>query len=343
MKKNFKKIASVIIAAGLMVGLVGCGNKNLGNEVKADADGLKTVRVGIMTGAADQYATFIGEEEGIFKKYGIKLETAEYASGINTVDAIQNGTADTGLLADFAAANRFGKTLHATNLAIFSELCVSAPTDGGLYVDSKYADNLESLNNSNGWVTKIGTVSEYYNWQAQTYIGVDPAKQNIVQSDSNQTNLALAQTGDASAIVAYGAEGSKYEEIGWKLAAKADDIGIRVGSYLITTSDFLKNNTELLADYLKALKESIDYITENLDDAAVRVETKFGIKAEDFKKNWNSQKFRIGFTEEGALQLDKLNEWAYTHGRYEEEYNIRDFIHTSAAEIAIPENVTIQK
>lgn len=340
---KIKKISSIIISAALAGAIfTGCGKDK--PKVGEDGKELQTLRVALMTGQPDQYAVYIGTEQGIFEKYGIYLETTEHVAGINTMDAVQNGTADTGLLADFAAVNRLGNTLENTNLVSFSELSVSTPSTGGLYVAPKYAADLSKLDGSEGFITNIGTVSEYYNWQAITYIGLDPEKQNTVNTDSNQTSLALAQNGDASAVVvSSGADGNYYEDVGWKLVAKSDDIGIKIGSYLFTTKEFLAENTDLLANYLKALNESIEYISENLDNVAPKIENKFGIKADDFKLRWQANTFRIGFTEEGAQQLDNLNKWALDQGKYPKAYNVRDFIDTSAAEKAVPDNVTIKK
>jgi hypothetical protein len=73
------------------------------------------------------------------------------------------------------------------------------------------------------------------------------------------------------------------------------------------------------------------------------LETKIGIKAEDFVANWSSMESKIGFTEDGAAHLQEMEEWAYNHGSFDEEYNVRDFINTEAAELAFPERVTIEK
>lgn len=350
---KLKKIIASSLALTLsLAAFTGCGNSNSGG-VSADtaaaggisdsSSDLRTLRVGIMTGQPDQYAVFIGTEEGIFEKYGVNVETNEYVMGINTVDAIVNGLEDTGNLADFAAVNRIGNTLKATNLVLFSELAFSTPATGGLFVAPEYADDLSKLDGSIGWLTQLGTVVEYYNWQAQTHIGVDPAAQTNIPIDSPQTGLALAQNGGAAAAVITGSNVHYYEGYGWTLAASAEDIGMKTGAYLVTTREFLADNTDLLGDYLKALNESLDYITNNLDSCAERAEAKFGVNAEDFKINWQSLNFEIGFTEEGAAHLDGINDWAFGEGRYDEAYNIRDFIDTSAAEKAAPGNVTINK
>ena len=304
---------------------------------------VQTIRVGYMTGMPDQYAGYIGTQQGIFEKYGVKIESSEYAAGINTVDAIATGTADVGLLADFAAVNRIGNTLDATNLVIFTELALTEPNIGGLYVAPKYADDLKTLDGSEGWITQIGTVWEYYNWQAQNYIGIDPDKQKVVQTDSKQTSLALAAQGNASAYVTYGVDGKRFEEQGWVLAATAKEIGIKTGIYLVTTREFLENNNDLVANYINALNESIDYITANLDSSAESAEAKFGIAQNDFKIGWKAYNFELGFTEAGAEHLEKVGAWAFEHGRFPKEYDIRKFIDTSAAEKAVPDKVTLKK
>ena len=55
------------------------------------------------------------------------------------------------------------------------------------------------------------------------------------------------------------------------------DIGINVSAYLITSSDFVKNNTETLTNYLKALDESVKYINDNLDESAEKISKKYAI------------------------------------------------------------------
>lgn len=348
-----RKLLSLIITVTLILGLLsGCSKSDSKDTSKTDQGNagtsqdskeIRTIRVGYMTGQPDQYAGYIGTEQGIFEKYGVKIESSEYAAGINTVDAIATGTVDIGLLADYAAVNRIGNTLDATNLVIFSELALVEPNIGGLYVAPQYADDLKKLDGSEGWITQIGTVWEYYNWQSQNYIGINPEAQKVVQTDSKQTSLALAQQGNASAIVAHGADGRRFEEQGWVLAVTSRDMGIKTGSYLITTREFLAQNTDLLADYLRGLNESIDYITANEDASAAKCEAKFGVLKDDFIIGWNTYNFEIGFTEAGATHLEEVGKWAFDHGKFAKEYDIRKFIDTTAAEKAVPDKVTYKK
>lgn len=113
-----KRIISLAAAAVFIIGtLAGCGNsstqttdKTASSDASSSGGDLVTVRDAVMTGQLDQYATEIGLWQGIFEKYGIDLQTTEFVAGINTIDAVVNGTADIGMMADYAAVNRLGNT-----------------------------------------------------------------------------------------------------------------------------------------------------------------------------------------------------------------------------------------
>lgn len=342
MKTN--KIIKAAIASLLgLSALTACANSGGNSTVSGkDGDALRVLRVANMTGQPDQYADYIGMEQGIFEKYKISLETTEFVAGINTVDSIVTGTADTGLLADFAAVNRFGNTLANNSIVIFSDLSSGSTADyGGIYVAPQYANDVNALDDSKGWLTQVGTVSEYYNWQAQTYLGLDPDKQKAVQHDSVSTALALAHNGGASAVVANGSTAPKYENEGWVKIANSSDVGINVATYLVTTKDFAEKNTELLSDYLKALNESVEYLNNNLDDSAKKISGRFGIDEDIFKQNWAQYNIKFGLSEEAAAHLDGVNGWAFEHNKFPESYNVRQFYYTGAAQAAFPGNVTV--
>lgn len=334
-------LKSVTAAALGLSLLTACAGNSGSSTADSEGTGLRTLRVANMTGQPDQYADFIGQQQGIFEKHGIDLQTTEFVAGINTVDSIVTGTADTGLLADFAAVNRFGNTLEATNLAIFSDLSSGAISSGGIYVAKEYADDLSKLADSAGWITNIGTVVEYYNWQAQTYLGLDPDTQKIVQTNDSSTTLALVQNNGASAIVASGSQADKVEEYGWVKVADSKDVNIHTSTYLITTKDFAAANTDLLADYLTALNESVQYLNEHLDESAKAIADRFGIDEEIFKSNWAQYNIKFGLSEEGAANLDNVNAWAFEHGKFPTEYNIRQFYFKDAAAKAFPDNTDV--
>ena len=232
-----RQVISIVLTAALVAGaLAGCGESCQGNASQKSDSGkdLVVLRDAVMTGQLDQYATEIGLWQGIFEEHGIDLQTTEFVAGINTIDAVVTGTADIGMMADYAAVNRLGNTLKENDLQIFSELSGAGALTGGLYVAPKYVDNLEALDGSEGFITQTGTVSDYYVSQAIEYLGFDEDKQNIVNSDSSQTTLSLAQSGGASAIVATGSNAKYLEDYGWQQVVSSSELGIETGAYFFT-------------------------------------------------------------------------------------------------------------
>ncbi len=82
---NIKKIIAIIASTALTATLLAsCGSSSSGKTAKKvtkDGKELSVLRVANMTGQPDQYADYIGMEQEIFEKYGISLETSEYAAG----------------------------------------------------------------------------------------------------------------------------------------------------------------------------------------------------------------------------------------------------------------------
>lgn len=346
-----KKVISLLMTGVLAIGiLTGCGDS--APSKNADSDTVSTeekgelvvLRDAVMTGQLDQYATEIGKWQGIFEKYGIDLQTTEFVAGINTIDSVVTGTADIGMMADYAAVNRLGNTLNATDLQIFSQLSGgTTAASGGLYVAPKYVDDLTALDGSEGFLYQEGTVTYYYTGKVLEYLGLNEADQKLINTDSSQTRLALIEKGEASAAYASGAEAKYYEEAGWQLVATSEELGIITGSYFLAPESYIEENTELLSNFLLAVNESTDYINNHIDECAEYLEGKLGVKAEDFKASWANYSFSKGFSEAAATHLEDIEAWAFAHGSFQQEYNIRDFINTSVVEKAFPENVTIEK
>ena len=354
-----KRVISLAATAVFILGaLSGCGSTSSDNSTQttketteetassdaSTSDGdLVTVRDAVMTGQLDQYATEVGLWQGLFEKYGIDLKTTEFVAGINTIDSVVSGTADIGMMADYAAVNRLGNTLDATDLKIFSQISGGGTAQsGGLYVDPKYADDLESLDGSEGFMYQEGTVSYYYASKCIEYLGLDESKQNLINTDSSQTRLALIQKGGASAVYANGSEANYIEDAGWVLAATSQEIGIQTGTYFLATDKYISENKEVLAKFLQAIDESTQYISDHLDESAEYLEGKLGIKAEDFKANWVNYSFEPGFSEEATQHLEDIELWGFEHGSFPKDYNIRDFITTEAVDIAYPDKVTLK-
>lgn len=345
-RKNLigKKLIAAALAAVMVILAAGCGKTDSSaTGGSADEAELDVINQAIMTGGFDYYTATIGKWQGIFEKYGIDLQTTEYVYGINTIDAIVNGTASIGMMANYAAVNRLGNTLHDTNLVLISELG-GASWDGGLYVAPQYADNLDALDGSEGFITALGTSSDYYVWKFIEYLGLDPDAQNMVNTDSESTALAVVLNGEASAYYTSGAQADKVEEYGWVLAVPISELtDLARGHYFLTTEEYYDENQELLVRWMQAVQESFDYIHDNLDACGDYLETNYNVDKAVFEAEWSSMVSKVGFSQEGAQALIDMEEWCYEHGRFEEDYDITQFIRAEVAAEAVPENTTYVK
>ncbi|MCD7921582.1 MAG: ABC transporter substrate-binding protein [Clostridiales bacterium] len=357
--KKGKRAAAILLAGFTAFALAGCGSGDSSSDGSAASagssaeessstatagsdGGLVTVRQALMTGNLDYYIAVIGKAQGIFEEYGVDLEYTEYAYGINTIDAVVNGTADIGNMANYALVNRFGNTSQDTDLIIFSELSSNSGQNGGLYVSPEYADDLSSLDGSIGFITTVGTVWDFYNSAIFEYLGFDESEQNIISTDSTQTALAVVQNNEAAAWYAYGANAEHAEDYGWVLAIPSEELGLTTGAYFVTSQSYNEENTEALAAWLEASQAAYDWINENQEEAAEYMENTTGLDPDDFYSTWESTVCAIGFSQEGVEDLEAMQEWCYANGKYDNEFVVRDFIDTSALELVFPEKVTIE-
>ena len=339
-----KKLLTILLVLSMTVlSLAGCGNTKTDNS-GSDNVKLTTINEAVMTGQFDYYTTIIGKWQGIFEKHGIDLQTTEYVAGIYTIDAIVNGTATIGMMANYAAVNRLGNTLHDTDLVMFSEMGGGGSNqNGGLYVAPEYIDNLEALDGSAGFITQVGTVNDYYAWKCMEYLGLDPDKQNLVNIDSSATGLAVVLNNEASAYYTSGSQAAKVEEYGWKLAFSATELNLIAGSYFLTTEKYYEENQELLVEWMLAIQESFDYISANLEECGDYLEDNYGVDKQVFVSNYKSMISKVGFSQEGADSLAEMEQWCYEHGRFEEDFDITQFIRTEVAEKAMPNQTTYKK
>ncbi len=350
MWKEGKRVIAVLLAGSLIFGLSACQDSEVEESTstmemsteECCEEELVTVRQALMTSNLDYFIAVIGKEQGIFEEYGIDLEYTEYAYGINTIDAVVNGTADIGNMANYALVNRFGNTAQSTDLVIFSELSSSVGQNGGLYVAPEYADDLSQLDGSTGFITTVGTVYDYYNSKLFAYLGIEESSQNIITTDSTQTALAVVQNGEASAWYITGANAGRAETYGWVLAIPADELGLTTGAYFVTSRSYNEENAETLAKWLQASQAAYDYINENLEEVALYLEEQIGLSTTDFYQTWASTSCAIGFSQEGLADLEDMQEWCFANGKYDNAFTVAEFIDTTALELAFPEKVTLE-
>lgn len=335
-KRVFSTFAALILVFSFL--LTGCGASGSSSENSGSSnDSLTTVRLGVMTGNISHQYALIGQEKGIYEKYGLSVETTEYSAGINTVDAIVTGQLDIGFVADFAGINRIGNTSTDSNLKFFAQIANSAITE--LYVNPEKIKTLSDLKGKN-IITLLGTVWEYWNAKTLDAAGLTADDVEYKAVDSAQDGLAIANSGDADAFWASGENASRLQEYGWKSIYTQQDMNTSTYQVYMSNSDYLSQNQETVQAFLKATQEIIEYIQNNTDDAADLIYEKTGMEQSVFKNSIDSYELTLSFDQDTYDTLNDINNWAYENGYYENSYKLADFIDTSALAAAYPDKVS---
>lgn len=330
-----KRVISILILAGLITGMIGCGTK--GHNVEKTSQGeAETIRLGVMTGNIDHWIVEAGLEEGIFEKYGIQLEVTEFAAGVNTVDAIVTNQSDIGFLADYAAVNRLGNTQENTQLRMLARFVSSNASH--LYVNPKEVTKLEDLSGK-GVVTLPGTVWDY--WNAQTYeaAGIPADEQKVVNVDSAQAALGVMTSGQGVAFWASGANARKMEEAGMKTLIDLDELGLQTEQYFVTSAEYIKGNTETIKNFLQAVKEAQGWIEKNPEKAAQVVKEKTGIPSEQFQQSLKSITLTLDFNQDTIKHLSSIKNWALENGIFDQDFEITDYADTTLLKELFPTEV----
>lgn len=359
--KGLKKIStflSVAVISGLL--LSGCGsstaststggNSKTGSESSDNASSdsasgeTTTIRYGLMTGATEHFIAVIGQEKGIYEKHGIDLQITEFASGMEAIGAVTTEQVDIAESMDYATINRIGTTSDKTNLVIFGQNYVAAEIESAgsagnqFYINPKSLSSIGELKGKSVSVA-LGTVNEYQNAKAYEKAGLTKDDIKEVSVGGITEVVALAERGDIDASWATSTSAEKLIELGWKPVLKDSEVGLRTLDVAVTSKTFAEN-TDVLADYIEARDEIVNYIHENTDEAAQIADEKTGIGVDMFKSMIaaNDQTFQL--TKDAYDTFVDIKDWAYKNGNFDTDYNVDDFLDTSALEKAFPDRVT---
>lgn len=339
-----KKIVSKLMAVVLVFSLVltGCGSSQEDSAASADGEELTTIRFGVMTGTLSHWLTEIGTEKGIFEKHGLQIEMSEFSAGINTVDAMVQGSLDIGGVADFAGINRIGSTQDETDLRFFVR--VGTSNSFSLYANPETVNSLEDLKGK-GVVIQLGTVIEYWVGKTLELAGLTKEDVELAELENLTTDLlAVANSGDADAAWANGETAKKLQEdYGWKQIMTQEDLGLNTYNLSVSTEEYLKANQETVQKFIEANNEIMEYVENNHDDAVAIISERTGGETEVIESTLDTIEFDQSVTQEMVDALNDIGTWAYENGFFDKEYDVADYINTDALAAAFPDMVSYSK
>lgn len=357
-KRNIVKMMLATLLTGVLAfGLAGCGStqtKETATETETKTETeettdqaqtddkteeLQTIRLGVMTAYVDSWVAIVGQEKGIYEKYGIDLQRTDFAAGINTVDAVTTNQIDIGFTADFAGINRIGNTQDNTDIRYFAGISIGKNSQ--LYVNPEVITSKEDLKNAR-IITQLGTVWEYYNANALEYAGYDAKDYEIIAVDSGQDGLALCSKGDADAFFSSGENASRLESYGWKPLFSQEDIGAETYCLYMANNEYLNSNKELIGKFIQATQETMDYIKANIDDSATILNDKAGLDPEVFKNTVADITYDTKVDQNSFDALQKLADWTQANGYYEKPVTVANYLNTDALASVFPDKVSYE-
>lgn len=353
--KKIKLLVAVLTIISLLSGgITGCGSNSNSASKAASPDSKSNTAAKAVAGPKDKgtfkiniavdsgtfaYPFWVAKNKGILKKYNIEADFQTYAYGIDTINAVQLDQADIGEAMDFAAVSRLG---GASELQFISFIAGNKLSASKLYVLKDSIKNVGDLSGKSVVVQK-GTVNEYV-W-AQTYdkFGINPKAVTPLYISSTAEGLALVKSGDADAIWAGADISSQVEELGGRSLGDYSLIGFAPQGFLMLKKGYLEKNNEGIQRLLKALKEAVEIINADPEEAAQIVKDNFKIPVENIAKVLGDTIFDIRLSQQDVEQLDSVTKWSIRNKLIKYDFSVKDYIYLEPLQSVFPDTITYKK
>jgi len=240
---------TALIAATAVVASLACGS--------ARADDLLKLTIG-QRGAWDTAVTELGSQAGIFKKYGLVLETT-YTSGTDeTLAPVIAGTADAGLaVGTLGAIAAFAK---GDPIRIIG----AEATGAADYWYAKTTSSIRTLDDTNGKTIAFSTKGSSTDSIVRAFIKEFDLTAKPVATGNPSATLAAVMSGRVDVGWAPPPFGFKEMEDGQiRLVAKATDAAIvrdQTIRVIVANAQALAQRGDLYRRFMQAYRESIDYM-----------------------------------------------------------------------------------
>lgn len=367
--KKLNKIVSILLAGVLLTSLAGCGSASGSNaaetestratesakgaentEVAEDIEvtevsgeqeepkELTKVQIGV-DAALFAYVPVIAKEKGFFEKHGIDAELVNFSFGIDTVNAVVLNQVQIGFAYDYAGATRLAER---SNLRVASNLLINKPD--ALWYETTI-EGAESLEDTKG--AKIGygqgTVDEYILAREIAYYGLSEDDFELVPFSSTAEIITAYASGEINLAKFGNAYASQLESIPNRTTLNTTgEINENSQAYIFADDTFLKEKKEVFGEFLLAIQESIDYISNNLEESSKIIADVMTIDAGDIQNNWVAYDWGVQLKQEDFDHLQNIVDWASEHDMIE-YVDLNEYTDAAPVTEVFPDKVTYQK
>ncbi len=229
-------------------------------------EGLKTINLNEVTHSVFYAPLYVAIENGYFEEEGIKINLTNGGGANNSMTAILSGDAQIGLMGPetvIYVANQQRKDLPK----VFGQL---TKRDGSFLVSREKEENFkwENLRGKEILAGRKGGVPamtfEYLLNSKNMYDGVDFTLNYDVQFNL-MTSAFLSGTADYCTV--FEPTASEYEKEGkWHIVASVGEgAGEIPYTSFIALDSYIKNNEDIIKNFLKALKKAFEYIDSHTE------------------------------------------------------------------------------
>jgi NitT/TauT family transport system substrate-binding protein len=275
---KFGHLRRAIAAAGVMaIVAAGCGDDDGGGGGEADAGDeggeatgeLTTIEVGVVP-VVDVAPLYLGIEQGFFEEEGLDVQPAIAQGGAAIIPAVVNGDQEIGFSnivslligqTEDLPVQVIAQGIQATDDAENDTAAIAVPADSDIQEPADLEGAtiaINTLRNISELTVKAALEGEGVDVSTLRFVEV-PLPDMVGQLESGQVDAA----GLVEPFVTTGEDAGHRMIIYDRVATEPE---MTIANYF-TTNEYMESNPEVVEGFVSAINRSLEYATENPDEA----------------------------------------------------------------------------
>ncbi|MBB6731807.1 ABC transporter substrate-binding protein [Cohnella zeiphila] len=356
MRKDRKKSRFAWVGAAAAILLVsallaGCGSKSPSSAEAApagsaaasqDAGGAKNDPIKIKIADIVSNPVFrVAVNQGIFEKYGIDAEIVTFATPAEGINSLFIKQTDVAYGADFPILNAVSKGDYSIIAATGGDADKQA-AQWKLFVrnDIQKPEDLKGKKLS----TFRGTFVPYLwdEYLKQNGLSVKDTKE-IGQGGLDEAYVALKKGEIDAAWITGAAMLAKFDSIeGAHVLTDMSQTSVRIGGDLIAPDSLIREHPQAVANFLKAIDESSQFIKDHPDQTADILFKEVKQPKEATLKDLATNNWSIGFTKEAYDSLAGQKKYMVDNGIIQTDFDLNAKVRLDPLKQSFPDRVTYE-
>ncbi len=310
--KNLKVLSVLLV---ILILLSGCANQD-NSTTSSSSKGLDSLVIGVMPDI-NSIPLVIAQEEGYFRKEGLKVEIMQFKSAIARDSALQSGNLDgeiTDVLAiAFAHQNGF-------------DLKITSRTTGSYKMIVNQDSKITSVADLKGKEVGLSknTLIEYVTDKIIVKSGYQPEIVNKVAISQIPNRLAMLENGKIDAATLPDPLATLAIKQGGKLLHSSNQLGMHLG-FIAFTGEAIQQKPEEIKALYRAYNKAIDYINrtpleEYIDIVIDEVSFPQSIKDTIELPRYNKAQLPK------SSDIDEVIDWLYNKELIDQKYQSSDLV-----------------